>query len=202
VKRWRPGDEIEMREVWDGRTWEVRCGFVIEDTPDVVALYTPPSAPAITAVAPDGKRLRLPPPEWAMAEVTVPPNRRFVAVHPWGEEHSVLVIFDGEWKQVCWYINLESNSRRTPLGLEYEEHVLDVVVQPDLSSWRWKDEDEMAEAVQRGLFTEEQAAQYRSDGERALEWLLARRPPYDRPWEEWRPPDGWGSPRLPGSDPA
>jgi hypothetical protein len=53
-------------------------------------------------------------------------------------------------------------------------------------SW-WKDEDEPAEAVEIGLITAEQAAEFRAEGERALEWLLSRRPPYDRDWLSWRP---------------
>jgi hypothetical protein len=39
-------------------------------------------------------------------------------------------------------------------------------------SW-WKDEDEPAGAVEIGLFTARAAAEFRAEGERALEWLLS-----------------------------
>jgi hypothetical protein len=47
--------------------------------------------------------------------------------------------------------------------------------------------DESAGAVEIGLFTALAAAEFRAEGERALEWLLSRRPPYDRDWLSWRP---------------
>ncbi|MEX1195810.1 MAG: DUF402 domain-containing protein [Dehalococcoidia bacterium] len=192
MKRSAPGAWIELREVWDSCTWEIRRGFVVEDTTELLATYTPPGSAATIAVGPDGTRLRLPPDEWPTAESAIPANRRFLGLHPPGAEHSVLVIWDDGWQLVCWYINMESDLERTDHGIQYVDHFLDVVVYPTMASWRWKDEDELAEAVERRLITANQAGTIRAEGERALEWLLARRPPYDRPWDEWRPPTEWG----------
>ena len=191
MKAFSPDERIEVREVWDGRAWEIRRPIVVEDTPDLIAVYNAPGSPVRTAVGPDGERLRLPPPEWSMADASIPTDRRILSLHPPGADHSVLLIWDESWRLLYWYINLEEDRRRNARGFDYEEHVLDIVVQPDMASWRWKDEDELAEAVERGLFTIEQASAFREEGERALEWLLARRPPYDRPWEDWRPPPDW-----------
>ncbi|HUF54613.1 MAG TPA: DUF402 domain-containing protein [Dehalococcoidia bacterium] len=191
MKRWAYGERIELREVWRGKTWEVRYGFVIEDSDELLAVYTPPSMQAIVATLGDGKRLRLPPRAWQMEEATVPADRRFLALHPPGHNHTILAIWDADWQMLCWYINLETNAQRNGAGFEYEEHVLDVVVEPDMSSWRWKDEDELEEAISLGHFTAEEAAEFRAEGERALDWLVARRAPYDRPWEEWRAPAEW-----------
>jgi predicted RNA-binding protein associated with RNAse of E/G family len=191
VKPWSPGDHIEMREIWRGKTWEVRQGFVVEDSDELVAIYTPPAMPAVVATMGDGKRLRLPPESWELEQSAVPSNRRFLAIHPWGNEHSTLCIWDDDWRMLCWYINLETDARRTDAGIAYEEHILDVVVKPDMSSWRWKDEDELEEAIALGHFTLKQAAEFRAEGERALEWLLARRSPYNRAWNGWRPPAHW-----------
>lgn len=180
-----------MREVWDGRTWEIRNGVIVEDEPDFIAIYTPPETPAMVAAASDGVRLRLPPDEWTLSKVRTPADRRFLAVHPTGAEHSLLAIWDDDWQMICWYINLESDLARTHNGVEYEDRFLDIVAEPDLSSWCWKDEDELEEAMGRGLVTTTQADAFRAEGERAIEWLLARQPPYDRPWDEWRPPEEW-----------
>jgi len=173
------------------RTWEMLHPIVVEDTPNLIAVYNAPNSPVRTAVGPDGARLRLPTTEWSMADTSIPSDRRILGLHSPGSDHSVLLFWDDSWRLLRWYINLEEDRRRNPKGFDFEEHVLDLVVEPDMASWRWKDEDELAEAVERGLFTPEQARDFRAEGERALERLLARRPPYDRPWEDWRPPADW-----------
>lgn len=192
VKSFEPGTPIELREVWHGRTWELRRGIAVRDDDTVVVVYTPPSTPALVAAADgDDTRLRLPPLDWRLIEAHTPADRRLLAIHPAGAEHSVLAIWDDDWRMLEWYINLESDLVRTETGYEYTDHFLDVIVVPDTSSWRWKDEDELAEALERGLVTQKQCAAFRGEGERALAWLMARRPPYDEPWEDWRPPESW-----------
>jgi hypothetical protein len=41
--------------------------------------------------------------------------------------------------------------------------------------------------VDRGLVTSGQAEDFYAEGRRALDRLLGRKPPYDAPWEDWRP---------------
>ena len=76
--------------------------------------------------------------------------------------------------------------RRTPLGFDSMDHMLDIVIEPDLS-WRWKDEGQLAEAVSIGLVTQAWANEVRRKGERMIERLEARRPPFCDGWETWRP---------------
>ena len=191
MRRFEPGEWIALREAWDGRTWELRRGIVVRDEPSVVAVYTPPSTPATIAAGEDGVRLRVPPAEWSLAEAATPADRRFLAVHAPGSDHSVLAIWDDTWRMLCWYINLESDLVRTETGFEYEDHFLDVIVEPDMSAWRWKDEDELAEVIERGLISRDQSVAFYAEGKRALDRLVARQEPYDEPWEEWRPPSDW-----------
>jgi hypothetical protein len=55
-----------------------------------------------------------------------------------------------------------------------------------------KDEDELAEQVELGCFTAEEAAAARAEGERVLaEW------PFPTGWEDWRPDPSWPVPELP-----
>ena len=187
MRQFEPGQTIEMREVWSGKTWELRFGVVVHDEPEVITIFTAAGTPARVAADASGGRLRLPAGDWQLIDVLVPEDRSYLAVHPPGASHSVLLIWDGAFRLQHWYINLESELQRTKRGFDYEDRVLDVIVEPDMSSWRWKDEDELAEAVELGLFTAQQAAEFRAEGERALEWLLSRRPPYDREWLSWRP---------------
>jgi hypothetical protein len=193
----QPGQWIELREVWAGQTWELRRGIVVRDAGGVVAVYTPPYTPALIAAGPDGVRLRLPPAEWEMREAQVPADRSFLAVHAEGADHSVLLIRDGASRLLCWYINLESDLERTAWGFEYRDHFLDVLVEPDMSGWRWKDEDELAEALERHLVSTADCASYYAEGQRAVDRLLERVPPYDEPWEDWAAPAAWSAQRAP-----
>jgi Protein of unknown function (DUF402) len=186
MRQFEPGQTIEMREVWSGKTWELRSAVVVNDSAQLIALYTPPKSGTLVAVGRDGRHLRMPTEEWSL-EPTQTFDSGVLGLHVPGTQHSVLVIFAPPEGYGPWYINLESDLQRTQRGFEYEEHVLDVVVEEDLSTWRWKDEEELAEAVELGLFTALQAAEFRAEGERALEWLLSRRPLYDRDWLSWRP---------------
>ncbi len=76
------------------------------------------------------------------------------------------------------------------------DQLLDVVIEPDLS-WRWKDEDELIEAVAFGLLSTCQGEAICAEGERAIERLEARKPPFCDGWEEWQPEPGWKLPTLP-----
>ena len=96
-----------------------------------------------------------------------------------------------------WYIDLQEPLRRTPLGFDTMDHLLDVVVSPDRLEWHWKDEDEFAEALALGRFSVEEASAIRAEGRRALQRLQDGAPPFAPAWESWRPPTDWPIPALP-----
>jgi protein associated with RNAse G/E len=52
----------------------------------------------------------------------------------------------GPGRHLGWYVNLQCPYRRTPLGIEAMDLMLDIVVEPDMT-WRWKDDDEFDEIV-------------------------------------------------------
>jgi uncharacterized protein len=85
-----------------------------------------------------------------------------------------------------WDINLQSPLCRTHLGFDIEDHQLDIVVEPN-RQWRWKDEDELALAIERGRLTVEQAQEVRREGEAAVTDIEAFRSPFCDGWERWRP---------------
>ncbi len=113
-----------------------------------------------------------------------------------GDAHSVLLFWNERGQFVSWYIDLETQTSRALLGFDSMDQMLDIVVAPDLSWWRWKDEDELEEGLMRGIYSPEQARQIRAEGDRALARLLAREPPLDEPWEHWRPDPSWVPPKL------
>lgn len=96
-----------------------------------------------------------------------------------------------------WYINIDAPYDRTHIGFDTWDMFLDVVVQPDRKSWRYKDEDEFAEAVEAGIFTEREVEEVRATAAQALEIVKANRPPYDNVWQNWRPDILWDIPQIP-----
>jgi predicted RNA-binding protein associated with RNAse of E/G family len=193
---WRRGDVVVLREVWHGRIWAARPLFVVHDRPDERSFYGFPGSRWMGPVDDQGQLMRLPVAQWHLAE------------HPWEEDDGILSFawpdvpyaVLGYWKQghfAGWYVNLQDPLRRTAVGFDTRDHVLDVLVPTDGSGWRWKDEDELAEAVRLGLYSAEEAARFRDAGEAAVRRILEGEPPFDREWGGWRPDPAWGPLGLP-----
>jgi predicted RNA-binding protein associated with RNAse of E/G family len=193
---WAAGDAVVLRELHGGRLWSVRPATVVRDAPDLIALYLAPGAPWLRAWGPDGRKKRLPVGEWRLVDIGWPWS--CLRLHTPGTHHDVLVFWSADHAQLRgWYVNLQTPLRQTPLGFDYTDEFLDAIVEPDRSAWRWEDEDDLADALRLGLVTAERARFLRAEGERAVELLRARRPPYREAWEQWRPDPAWPVPRLP-----
>ncbi len=115
-----------------------------------------------------------------------------------GAAHAVVLFWsevDGRF--LGWYVNLQQPLRRIRLGFEYMDQALDIVVSPDLSRWRCKDEDELEEAVARGFLSAETVMAVRAEGEQVIQRIERRLPPFNEGWENWKPDPDWSLPRLP-----
>jgi predicted RNA-binding protein associated with RNAse of E/G family len=142
-----------------------------------------------------GRWLRIPQDHFALAE------RRYDEAHvlsfAWPETpYAVLLFFRPDWTTWSWYVNLQDPPERSAVGFNTMDHELDVIVELD-GSWRWKDEDELAEAIRRGVIAPEDEWRLRTDGERAVRRILHGEPPFDRDWSTWRPDPSWPAPELP-----
>ena len=205
---WLPGTPIVLRGVWRGRIWWAASVTVVRDDPDLIALYWRPGTPQ------KQPRERLTPQDLVSTEP--PPlldrpwvDREVLALATPGAAHSVYAMWEGPKSRHllgeadrtlrCWYIDLQEPLRRTQIGFDTMDHLLDIVVSPDRSEWHWKDEDEFAEAVVLGLFSSEEAHAIRAEGERAVRQLQAGQPPFSAVWEKWKPPAGWQVPPLPAA---
>jgi len=194
MSRWNSGDQVLLRQVWRSRPWFVRPVTVVRDSPELVALYVAPGTICKWPRTKDGHRLRVPQDEWVLEDVPWVGGMLRLTVPK--AAHSVLLFWDEDRQFVSWYIDLETPIARTPLGFDYMDQMLDIVVAPDLSSWRWKDEDEIEECVRLGYWDAAEASETRAEGERALARLLAREPPFEERWEDWRPDPRWVVPQL------
>jgi hypothetical protein len=109
-----------------------------------------------------------------------------------GASHSVEVCWDADWHVAGWYVNLQSPTVFDGRRLDTTDWVLDVWVPADTGEPQWKDEDELAEAIELGVFDERSAAKVRAEGER----VIAAKP-WPTGWEDWRPPAEWKPLELP-----
>ena len=196
---WAPGDQVVLREVWQDRVWSVKPVTIVRDDGKITALYIAPGTRWKQPRALDGRRVgvdEIISGTWTIADVIWtgggalflhPPGAGYALLGFWDECHRVLL---------GWYLNLQEPMRRTPVGFDYFDLILDVVVSADRSSWEWKDEHDFAEAQARGLFAPEQAKAIRAEGEQALKLLLVGDPPYGPAWDRWVPDPTWSVPHL------
>jgi predicted RNA-binding protein associated with RNAse of E/G family len=195
--RWSPGDAVVLREIWHGKVWDARPATVVRDDPEMRMFYVPPGNGVQIAVDLEGRPLRLPLGDWRLQEVRWHNWHVLSFVFP-NTPYAVLAFVGAETDRFLgWYVNLEDPPRPSPVGFDTTDHVLDVLIPPDRSTRTWKDEDELEKAVAAGLFSAEDAARFRVEGERAARSIIERTPPFDEPWEDWRPGPSWPPPEFP-----
>jgi predicted RNA-binding protein associated with RNAse of E/G family len=121
-------------------------------------------------------------------------------VHIVGTGYSVLRAWNHT--QSCfhgWYINLEAPWRRTPVGFDSLDHILDITVADDLSSWAYKDEDEYDWARRTHRISDDQAAAITQTAKQATRAMETRAWPFNADWSKWRPDPSWPKPALPAT---
>ena len=201
--RWQPAEVVALRHLNAGRVSYIWPMIVVADTQDEIALYIARGTPtrrrvhldgsALDRTRPYSERARTP---WRLGHGDWFGSSVLQLARP-GEPRSYWAFFEpATWAFAGWYVNLEEPLRRTRIGFDTVDHVLDLMIEPDLSAWRWKDEDELADAVRIGRFTAAEAARVRQDGEEAVRALERRDWPFDRGWEAWRPESPNALPEL------
>ena len=196
--RWEPGDQVLLREVTVGKIWTVRPVTVVEDSPELIALYLAPGTVCKQPRSLVGERIRLRTDDWLLVDDPAPWGT--LRLHIPGTAHDVWApkLYQ-EPRLDYWYVNLQEPLRRTPLGFDFMDQVLDVIISLDLAEWHLKDEDELEEAVARGILTTEEARAIRAEGERAIQRALAGLPPFEDRWTRWSPPAEWSVPPSPSA---
>lgn len=195
---WETGQAITLRGVWRQELWWVAPARVVVDSPDLLALYWPAGT---RSKQPRGQMAILSPAKIEMVDHTWQSTDVLMLSVP-GESHSIWAMWaTGTTNLLCWYVNLEEPLRRTSIGFDSMDYLLDIVISPDRSSWRWKDEDEFEAILRAGVITPAQAQSIRREGRRAIHKLENNLSPFYDGWEHWRPPSDWTIPELaPGWD--
>lgn len=201
---WAAGDTIVHQEVWHGRVWAARPLVVVEDTPERMLLWMP-----------HGTRRKVPmtPPERPDPQTL---DERLIELlsrgdwihvdHLWDvstlwilhkdDWHSTWVSWLPDGSHYGWYVNLQQPFRRTDLGIEAMDLMLDVVVDPDLT-WRWKDDRQFDDMVARGVIDADIAVTVREAARRVIRRIELAEEPFTRRWTRWRPDPMWSVPVLP-----
>jgi hypothetical protein len=200
--RWSPGEAIAWRvrvriapSDLNGELAIVFPAAVVHDEAKEVAVYYGPGSIA----------------KQRSTEKGGPRNRVILGVgngfsdYPWytyrrltlrrpEDAHSVSMFWDDATDELrFWYIDLVGPLRRVSSGFEFVDHGIDVVVEPDLSAWKWKDAEELEWYVEHGRYARAEADQIRAEGERAVARLSRDRERYER-WRSWRPDPAWVTP--------
>jgi hypothetical protein len=171
-----------------GRLIYATPGWLLEETPTHVVIAVVPGSETLQLVTPRADVMRELARDREQTGVRLWQTNRVVWLMPFGAAHAIGHFWnDATDEFLGHYINLQAPLRRTPLGYDSSDQVLDVVVAPD-GTWRWKDEDEFAEAVQLKLFTPAEAAAIRAEGEHVIARLASLLP---TGWEGWRPDASW-----------
>lgn len=176
---------------------------VVEDGPTHVALYTAPGTPGKCQATADGRRLTRETPFLerermigGFGDFTWQRNHVLQLIRP-GEPRATWLLWrEPDWAFRAYYVNLQAPLRRTPLGFDTVDYLLDLEVTPDLE-WTWKDEEEVAIAREHELVAAEILDQMRAEGERAIRDIEARAWPFNAGYESWRPDPAWAIPALP-----
>jgi len=201
---WTPGQTIVHQEFWRDRLWAARPLTVVEDTGDRLLLWIPqgtrrkvphtPPGRADPPVRKDRVIANLDRGDWVLGEHVWDVSSLWI-VHP-GDWHAVWVSWVGEHAHLGWYVNLQMPFRRTAIGIEAMDLMLDVVVEPD-RTWRWKDDDEFDEILERGIFDAGTGTRVRREADDVIARVEAGDPVFREPWPSWSPDPAWARPVLP-----
>lgn len=174
---------------------------VISDDGRALLGWIPAGTEIVGTRLADGRSLR----EAPLAERFRVPREQVRDI--WRHTSNLRLVIDGAWSSVWWffdlageflywYVNLEIPLGRAAAGPDRIDGVLDLEVNRG-GQWRWKDEDEVEEAVLAGRLTVDQVARLRAEGERQGRLAEAGAFPFDGTWTDFRPDPAWPAPRLP-----
>ncbi|MFE2848879.1 DUF402 domain-containing protein [Streptomyces scopuliridis] len=215
MRTFETGETVVRRDVHrTGHVWSEHALRVLADTSEALVTACAPGAetrwPALYAKArADGDRSLRTDAFDAMAtgEWELTPGR-------WQETEVRLWKPPGAWFSVNafytaaglrnWYVNFEHPTTRTGDGFDTFDLTVDLVVDPDLSQWQWKDEDEYDHVRRLGIITDTEHQAVDDARTQVLAMIEERSAPFTTAaaWTSWRWDAAWPTPRLPRPAPA
>ncbi|WP_405444723.1 DUF402 domain-containing protein [Streptomyces achromogenes] len=210
MESFEAGQVVVRRDVYRcGRVWSEHALRVVSDTGQALVAACPPGAetrwPALYVKArTDGDRSvrteafdALATGTWELADAVWEETELLLWKQP-GAWFSVNAFYTGAGLR-NWYVNFERPTVRTGDGFDTFDLTVDLVVDPDLAGWQWKDEDEYAHVRRLGIITEAEHRAVEAARDQALAMLTERSGPFAgaAAWTSWRWNPAWPAPRLP-----
>ncbi|OGN96197.1 MAG: hypothetical protein A2Z71_04500 [Chloroflexi bacterium RBG_13_50_21] len=193
---WSAGDIIVMRGIWRGKLWWACPAYVVRDSAELLALYWPAGTPTHSPIKRPtvqdelDNRIELIDRKWTDNDV--------LSLNTLGAAFSLEIMWEASTHNLrCWYVHLQEPLRRTRIGFDTMDQMLDIIISPDRSCWSWKDEDEFDEAEAVGVYSHEKANSIRAEADRVIALLNANASPFCDGWEVWNPPLKWTTPGFP-----
>ena len=159
-----------MREYWNGRLWWANPEIVVEDSEELIALFTRPGAVGKAAAWThyDEALAMISSGTWELRDRVFHSNRRLSLARP-GEAYAVSAFWrDADEHFLGWYVDIIDPLRRSSVGFDFRDLELDIVIADDLSSWQWKDQEALDARVRHGLHTAAEAEAIRRAGEEVV----------------------------------
>jgi uncharacterized protein len=197
ARRWPTGATVVIRQHRHGRFRAVNPMVVVEDRPDRRVFYVPRGTGFMAPADRAGRVTRS-----IRDEVGVVPDRwrDRAALHvvPEGAAFAVILRWEQSFDDFAgFYVNLQEPLRPTAIGFDAMDQTLDVLISPDRSQVRVKDEEELHEAAGDGFFSAAEVDAIREAAHLATRMVVDGVPPFDEPWHRWRPDPAWPTPELP-----
>ncbi|MGH2586695.1 MAG: DUF402 domain-containing protein [Dehalococcoidia bacterium] len=137
--RWQPGTAIVQEEYWRHQLVTVRPVTVVEDTPEVLALYSHAGSTCRSGAMrgrrqiPLAERLRVYLSDEQPVLVDLHGGANVLTLTPPDAHHAIWLFWDRDWNFLRWYVNLQPPVQRTSQGVVVGDYLLDLVVTPELA---------------------------------------------------------------------
>ena len=197
-----PGDIVTLRWIRNTPADLVAPVRVVEHDSARTILYLPAGTPLKARANSEGDLVRRSKPLMerereitSLADDTWTGNHTLMLHEPHRLGAVWLFWSEADWSFQSYYINLQAPLERSPVGFDTADYLLDIVVAPDLS-WRWKDEDEFAIAIEHELISSVLLHAVRAEGRRFIQEIETRQWPFDQGLETWRPDPDWTVPAM------
>lgn len=184
-----PGEIIVRREMLDGREWLVYPVRVVEDGPDLLAVYLAHGTPLTFGTG----EFRWGVHPWANLDPTWQSEGVLQLQRP-GDGYAVW-LFWKNGKFSGWYVNFQEPLRRTPAGFDTLDHELDLWLPGDGGAWQWKDVDLFEERERSGVLHAYESVMVRAAAAKVAEMLASESEWWDSAWSRWSPPADWAVPQ-------
>ncbi|WP_335978000.1 DUF402 domain-containing protein [Streptomyces sp. CA2R106] len=209
-----PGTTVVRRDVFRGRVWSAQALRVVNDDPEALVAACRPGAQSLAPAA------------WIATQVSGQSTGRMRALDDlasgdwrlgrWTWQDTVLLLWnppatyfsvnafyapDGDHRLDHWYVNFQRPLRRTGLGFDTFDLLLDLVVSPDLSRWTWKDEDEYAQGRRLGVVDDTDHAAVEAARDQVLAMVKSADGPFAPAagWHRWTSSASWPTALLPAA---